>query len=288
MGFVRIGFMEKHPVALITGCSTGIGFETSLLLAQEGYRVFATLRDLKKSGLLRQAAANLPIEILSLDVDKPASVKKAVSFILKKTGRIDLLVNNAGWGAFGATEEFTDGEILAQYETNVFGLLRVTRAVLPVMRAQGAGRIINIGSLAGKMTFAGISLYCSTKYAVEAVTESLRLEVRPFNIQVALVEPGVIETRFKTNRRKAQIFLQGKSAYQSVMNQVFTWSNQRAEGAPGPEKVAGTILKALRARRMAIRYSVGFDAVWYPVAKWFLPDFFYDRLMRWMYARFSK
>jgi len=280
--------MDKHPVALITGCSTGIGLETSLLLARQGYRVFATMRDLKKSGPLRQAATGLSLEILPLDVDKPASVKKAVSTVLKKTGSIDVLINNAGWGAFGPTEEFTDQEIHAQFETNLFGLLRVTRAVLPVLRAQKSGRIINIGSVAGKMTFAGIGLYCATKYAVEAVSESLRLEVRPFNLQVALVEPGVIETRFKDNRRKAQVFSQGKSAYQPVMEKVFAWSNQRAKGAPRPEKVAGVILKALGARRMALRYSIGFDAVWYPVAKWFMPDFVYERVMRRMYERFTK
>jgi NAD(P)-dependent dehydrogenase (short-subunit alcohol dehydrogenase family) len=246
------------------------------------------MRNLKKSGPLRQATQGLSLEILQLDVDKTASVKKAVSAVLKKAGAIDILVNNAGWGAFGPTEEFTDPEIQAQFETNLFGLLRVTRAVLPVLRAQKSGRIINVGSVAGKMTFAGIGLYCATKYAVEAVTESLRLEVRPFNIQVALLEPGVIETRFKDNRHKAWFFSQGKSAYQPVMEKVFAWSNQRAKGAPGPEKVAGIVLKALGARRMAIRYSIGFDAVWYPVAKWFMPDFLYELVMRLMYKRFLK
>ncbi len=129
--------MESRPVALVTGCSTGIGFETTILLARRGYRVFATLRDLKKAGPLKAACAGLPVEILPMDVDRAPSVKKAVAAIVKKTGRIDALVNNAGWGAFGALEEFSDEEIRAQYETNVFGLLRVTRAVLPLaMRAQ--------------------------------------------------------------------------------------------------------------------------------------------------------
>ncbi|HTC20162.1 MAG TPA: SDR family NAD(P)-dependent oxidoreductase, partial [bacterium] len=157
--------MESRRVALVTGCSTGIGFETALLLGRRGYRVFATLRDLKKAGPLKQASAGLPVEILQLDVDNALSVKRAVAAALKKSGRIDTLVNNAGWGAFGAMEEFFDEEIHAQYNTNVFGLLRVTRAVLPILRAQKSGRIVHIGSLAGKMTFAGIGLYCSTKYA---------------------------------------------------------------------------------------------------------------------------
>lgn len=280
--------MENKKTALITGCSTGIGFDTALLLARQGFWVFATMRDLKKAGPLRQAARGLTLEILPLDVDKPASVQKAAASLLKKTGRIDVLVNNAGWGAFGALEEFSDEEIRAQYETNVFGLMRVTRAVLPAMRAQKSGRIIHIGSLAGKMTFAGIGLYCSTKYAVEAITESLRLEVRPFNIQVSVVEPGQINTRFKANRHKAKTFIKKGSAYQDVMNQVLNYGNQQSAKAPGPENVAGTILKALQAHRMAVRYPAGFDAEWFPVIRWFLPDVVYDLLLRWMYRRFQR
>jgi NAD(P)-dependent dehydrogenase (short-subunit alcohol dehydrogenase family) len=196
--------MEERPVALITGCSTGIGYETALLLAREGYRVFAGLRDLKRSGPLRKAAAGLPLEILRLDVDRPGSVKKAVAEVLRRAGTIDLLVNNAGWGAFGALEEFTDEEIQAQFETNVFGSMRVTREVLPSMRARRSGRVLHIGSLAGKMTFAGIALYCSTKHAVEALTEGLRTELRPFGVEVAVIEPGNIKTPFKANRRKVE------------------------------------------------------------------------------------
>ncbi len=280
--------MENRKVALITGCSTGIGLETALLLAREGYRVFATLRNLQKSGLLKKFSAGLPLEILPMDVDKAVSVKKAVAAVKKKAGRIDVLVNNAGFGAFGALEEFTDKEILAQYQTNVFGLLRVTREVLPVMRRQGSGRILHIGSLAGKMTFAGIGLYCSSKYAVEAVTESLRLETRPFNIEVAVVEPGTIRTPFKENRRKAFSFLQGKSTYQKVLEGILYFGNHPPDSAPGPERVAGTVWKALRDRRMAIRYPVGRDAVWLPFLRWFMPDALYDFVLKLRYTGFQK
>jgi len=279
--------MESRPVALITGCSTGIGFETALVLARRGHHVFATMRDLKKAGPLRQAAAGLHLEILSLDVDKPASVQKAVSTLLKKVGRIDLLINNAGWGAFGGLDEFSDEEIKAQYETNVFGLMRVTRAVLPTMRAQRSGRILHIGSLAGKMTFAGIGLYCSSKHAVEALTEGLRLELRPFNIQVAVVEPGSIKTPFKENRRKSKIFLEGKSVHQKALEKIEALGNERTL-APEPFKVAQVIEKALRADRLAARYPVGLDAVWFPFIRWFLPDFFYDLILRVMYWRFNR
>jgi NAD(P)-dependent dehydrogenase (short-subunit alcohol dehydrogenase family) len=279
--------MEKRKTALITGCSTGIGFETVLLLARRGYRVFAAMRDMRKAAPLKNAAEGLPVELIPLDVDKPVQVQKAVSFILKKTGRIDTLVNNAGWGAFGAIEEFTDEEIRAQYETNVFGLLRVTRAVLPAMRTQGSGRILHIGSLAGKMTFAGIGLYCSTKFAVEAITESLRLEVRPFNIQVAVVEPGSIKTHFKANRRKAHVFDQGRSNYQKALEAIMGQANQSSPHAPGPEKVAAVVAKALQAHRMDTRYPVGLDSVWLPFIRWFMPDFLYDLVLKIRYDRFK-
>ena len=279
--------MEDLPIVLITGCSTGIGFETALLLARKGYRVFATLRNTKKAAPLREAGKGQPLEILYLDVDKPASVKAAVSAVLKKAGRIDVLVNNAGWGAFGALEEFSDEEVRAQYETNVFGLLRVTREVLPAMRRQKYGRIIHIGSLAGKMTFAGIGLYCSSKHAVEAVTESLRLEVRPFNIEAAVVEPGTIRTPFKVNRRKARLFEEGKSAYQKTLENILTFGNHPSAAAPGPDKVAAVVLKALQARRMAIRYPVGRDAVWFPFLRWFMPDALFDWVLRIRYDRFQ-
>ena len=280
--------MEDRPVVLITGCSTGIGFETALLLARNGYRIFATLRNLKKAGSLREAGKGLPLEVLPLDVDRPASVKKAVATVLKKAGRLDVLVNNAGWGAFGAMEEFSDAETRAQYETNVFGLLRVTREVLPAMRRQQSGRIVNIGSLAGKMTFAGIGLYCSSKYAVEAITESLRLEIRPFNIEAAVVEPGTIRTPFKVNRRKARVFQEGKSAYQEVLENILYFGNNPSSTAPGPEKVAAVVLKALQARRMAIRYPVGRDAVGFPFLRWFMPDFLFDWVLSLRYRGFLK
>jgi NAD(P)-dependent dehydrogenase (short-subunit alcohol dehydrogenase family) len=280
--------MEKRPVALVTGCSTGIGLETALLLAQKGFRVFAALRNLKKAGPLRQRAEGLSLEILPMDVDQLKSVNRAVASLLQKTGRIDLLVNNAGWGAFGALEEFTDGEILAQYETNVFGLMRVTRAVLPAMRARKSGRIIHIGSLAGKMTFAGIGLYCSSKYAVEALTEGMRTELRPFNIETAVVEPGSIKTPFKVNRRKAAVFLRGKSLYQEVLRNIREYGDSTSRLTPGPRSVARVVLRAAKARRMAVRYSVGLDAVFSPVLRWGLPAFAFDWVMRRAYGKFLK
>ena len=272
--------MQPSQTVLITGCSTGIGYWTSLLLARNDYRVFATMRNIKKADSLREAARDLSIEILPLDVDKPASVHKAVSTVLRKAGRIDALVNNAGWGAFGAFEEFTEKEIRDQYETNVFGLARVTNAVLPAMRAQRQGRIVNIGSLAGKMTFPGIGLYCSSKHAVEAFTEVLRLETRPFGIQATVVEPGNMRTRFNDNRRKARTFEKGESAYQGVLEKVLAFGQKRAAQSPRPEKVALTVLRALKSATMAVRYPVGMDSRFFPIVRWCLPDFVYDNLVR--------
>ncbi len=279
--------MEKRSVALITGCSTGIGFEASLALARSGYRVFATLRNYKKAGALREASKGLPVEILSLDVDKPLVAKKTVSTIIRKAGRIDVLINNAGWGSFGALEEFTDEEIKAQYETNVFGLMRMTQAVLPVMRAQKGGRILHIGSLAGRMTFGGTGLYCSSKYAVEAFTEAMRTEVRPFNIEVTVIEPGSTNTAFKNNRHLSDKFLKGRSEYQGVLEKILAHGNHQSQKAPGAGQVVDAILKALDSRRMAVRYTAGFDAAWYPVIRWFLPDTFYDWILKCLYRRFA-
>jgi len=279
--------MASHSVALITGCSSGIGREAALRLARRGTTVFATMRDLKKDGPLREAARGLPVQILALDLDQSASVRRAVAQVKAKAGRIDLLVNNAGYGAFGAFEDFTDAEILAQYQTNVFGLMRVTREVLPLMRAQRSGRILHIGSLAGRMTFAGIGLYCSSKYAVEALTEALRLETAPFGIQVAVVEPGSRNTSFKANRQKAGLFEKNQSAYQAVLQKILDFGNHQSARAPGAKAVVDAIEKAADAKVMKARYPVGLDAKLYPLIRWFLPDGFYDLLLRRLYARFQ-
>ncbi|HET9870914.1 MAG TPA: SDR family oxidoreductase, partial [bacterium] len=250
----------NRPVMLITGCSSGIGFEAALRFARKGYRVFATLRRPAQAGPLRRAARGLPLEILPLDVDRPASVARALARVRRGAGRLDVLLNNAGFGAFGAFEDFTDQEALAQYQTNVLGLMRVTRAALPLMRAQGGGRILNLGSLAGRMTFAGIGLYCSSKHAVEALTEALRLELRPFGIEAAVVEPGSHQTAFKDNRRKNAAFRRGTSPYQHPLEKILEFGDHRSSQAPGAEAVVDAIEKALADRTLRARYPVGRDA----------------------------
>ncbi len=272
--------MRSVPVALITGCSTGIGYEAALRLARKGFVVFATMRDLTKAGPLKRDAQGLDLRFLQLDVDKPASARRAVAKVIAQAGQIDLLINNAGYGAFGALEDFTDAEIKAQYQTNVLGLTRVTREVLPFMRARRLGRIIHIGSLAGKMTFAGIGLYCSSKHAVEAVTESLRMETRPFGVQVAVVEPGSMNTAFKANRRKNGVFQKGKSAYQGSLQKILDFGNEQSARAPGASQVVDVLEKAIGDKVMKTRYPVGFDAFVYPLIRWGMPEVLWDHLMR--------
>lgn len=181
---------------LVTGTSTGIGFATAVSLMRAGHDVFATMRNPAKSPELLALAAReaLPIAVIPLDVDRDESVAAGVAHVLKARGRIDVLVNNAGVGQLGSVE----GTPLAQFrqvmETNYFGALRCTQAVLPGMRERKSGRIINVTSVAGRLAAAGQSAYAASKFALEAASESLAAEVKPFNIRVNVVEPGVIET----------------------------------------------------------------------------------------------
>ncbi|HET7390411.1 MAG TPA: SDR family oxidoreductase [Nitrososphaeraceae archaeon] len=191
--------MKAEKVAVVTGTSTGIGYETSLILARNGFLTYATMRNLDKSENIKLIATKeeLPIHVKQLDVTNDASVKNAVQTILSETGRIDVLVNNAGYVLSGAFEDLAMDEIKAQYETNVFGLIRTTQAVLPTMRNQKTGIIVNISSAAGRFGYPSGSAYVSTKFAVEGLSESMSYELEPFGIKVVVVEPGVIRTNIQ-------------------------------------------------------------------------------------------
>src|SRR5918911_3515936 len=190
--------MTSQEVALVTGSSSGIGHETSLLLARNGFQTFATMRDTDKGKEISEIAARekLPVKIVQLDVTDDTSVKSAIEKIMSEAERIDVLVNNAGYGLGGAFEDSSMTEIKAQYETNVFGLVRVTQAVLPGMRKQRSGTIVNISSGAGRVGYPGGSIYVSSKFAIEGLSESIAFELEPFGIRVILIEPGVIRTNF--------------------------------------------------------------------------------------------
>jgi NADP-dependent 3-hydroxy acid dehydrogenase YdfG len=174
--------MKARNVAVVTGSSTGIGYETSIILARNGFHTYATMRDLNKSENIKSLASkeNLPIHIKQLDVTDDASINNAMQSISAEAGRIDVLVNNAGYVLSGALEDLAiEEEIKAQYETNLFGLIRTTQAVLPIMRKQKSGIIVNINSAAGRFGYPGGSAYVSTKFAVEGLSESMSYELEP-------------------------------------------------------------------------------------------------------------
>ena len=188
--------MEK--VALVTGSSSGIGFETSLALARNGFHTFATMRNLGKDEKIKQIIEkeDLSIEILELDVDNEESVNQAIKTISEKKGRIDVLVNNAGYGMWGTVEDVSLDEFKQQFETNFFSIIRLIQKVAPIMRKQSSGNIVNISSVAGRIGFPVSPAYISSKFALEGLSESLRFELMPFGINVIIIEPGVIKTNF--------------------------------------------------------------------------------------------
>jgi len=193
--------MEKQSIAVVTGSSTGIGFETSLLLARNGFYTYATMRDTFKSDKIEKIAykENLPLEVLSMDVDNDDSVRNAIQKIIDKKKKIDILVNNAGYGLFGALEDISIEEIKKQFETNLFGAIRAIKEVLPTMREQKNGILINVTSIAGIVGVPAECIYVSTKFALEGLSESISYELQPYGIKVILIEPGVINTNFVPN-----------------------------------------------------------------------------------------
>ena len=221
-------------IILITGCSTGIGLQTAVDLAAEGHQVYASMRDTAGGGAeLRERAAQLGdneknIHICTMDVCDQRSVDECVEKLLAETGRIDVLVNNAGIGPVGPLEEASDESIRNVFETNVFGAIRAARAVLPAMRRQGSGHIVNISSVAGKVAVGGMGLYCASKFALEAISESLAQEVKPFGIKVAIVEPGFILTPILTKIIQ-NLEPQTDSAYPFIVDRIrylFTMAQQ--------------------------------------------------------------
>jgi short-subunit dehydrogenase len=194
--------MSVQGVALVTGSSSGIGFETSLTLARNGFHTFATMRKLEDGS--RQITdisknENLPLQVIQLDVNNDKSVIDAINRIVKKKDRIDVVVNNAGYALGGALEETSMDEIKAQFETNFFGAIRVMQAVIPIMRKQRRGKIVNITSTAGRISIPQYSIYNGTKFALEGLSESIQYELEPFGIKIILIEPGAVGSNFWRN-----------------------------------------------------------------------------------------
>jgi NAD(P)-dependent dehydrogenase (short-subunit alcohol dehydrogenase family) len=265
-------------VILVTGCSTGIGRATALEAAARGHRVFATARRAESvADLAAKGIGTLP-----LDVTNPASIGEAVRQVLRSADRIDALVNNAGYGQYGAIEDVSLEEWRAQFEVNVFGTIAVLRAVLPAMRAARGGTVVNVSSVAGRVAIPFAGPYSASKHALEAISDALRVEVSPWGIRVVLVEPGPISTRFGDRAREATARILGvPGPYSGFYEGAERASNREFQmGKRGPEAVARVILDAIEAKRPKTRYRVA------PLARFLIPlkalasDRFLDRRMK--------
>jgi NAD(P)-dependent dehydrogenase (short-subunit alcohol dehydrogenase family) len=253
--------MNDQKVAVITGSSSGIGLESALILARNGYTTYATMRSLDKDTSIKAVVQNegLPVRVVQLDVIDDNSVKNAVDHIVSEAGRIDILVNNAAYGLVGALEDLSMEEIKSQYETNLFGLIRVIQAVLPTMRKQRSGRVINISSGAGIFGYAGGSAYVSTKFAVEGLSESIAYELEPFGIKVILIEPGFIKTNFANAVVIAKKAQDSASPYSGLMQKMRASTTELAKNASDAELVANIILEAASNPNPRLRYLAGKD-----------------------------
>ena len=256
--------MDK--VAIVTGSSSGIGFETALALAREGYHTYATMRDVKKSSKILDIAKkeNLKIEVLELDVNNESTIKKAVEKILNEKKRIDVLVNNAGYFLVGCLEDLSIKDLKEQFETNFFGMVRAIQAVLPTMRSQKSGIIVNISSVAGRIGFPVTPGYISSKFAVEGLSESMRYELSPFGIKTVIIEPGVIKTNIFTNLKN---YTKSNPVYKDMTEKVMNGLTMMSEMGTPPQEVAKTIIKAVSSENPLPRYPVGNDAMMFLEAK---------------------
>jgi NAD(P)-dependent dehydrogenase (short-subunit alcohol dehydrogenase family) len=268
--------MQGEKVALVTGSSSGIGFETSLMLARAGFNTYASMRNLEKSKNITEIAKKekLPLQVVQLDVNNDGSVKDAIVKIIKTDQRIDVLINNAGYGLFGSVEDTSIEEIKAQFETNFFGVVRVTQQVLPLMRRQNSGTIVNVSSVGGRIGLPALSAYHSTKFALEGLSESIAFELEPFGIRVIIIEPGVIRTNILNSSSSAKKALDPKSPYFSLsqnLNDNFK-SMMESESSSSPEEVAKVILQAVTSENPRLRYSVGDDAANLIHARENMPD----------------
>ena len=254
---------KAMAVILITGCSSGFGQLAALEFARKGDTVYASMRNTAKAGPLEQArdGDKLSIHVVQLDVTDGDSVSKAVKQVIDAEGRIDVLVNNAGIGANGPIEETDVDEAKEIFETNFFGALRVTQTVLPQMREQKSGTIVNVSSLAGRVAPPFDGIYAASKYALEAASEALYYEVHPFGIRVLLIEPGGFETNIGDNRRIPRRFTEGSpyvelhQRFEQAMTRLPT-GGERAD----PQVVAEAIYQAVHDDEPKLRYLVGKDA----------------------------
>ena len=268
-------------VALVTGCSSGIGLETAVALAREGHFTFATMRNLKKVEALEKIVKdeNLPISILELDVDDKESMDNAIEKIIEQKGRIDTLVNNAGWGMWGTVEDVSIDEFKEQFETNFFSIVRMIQKIAPIMRKQKSGSIVNVSSVAGRIGFPVSPAYISSKFALEGLSECLRFELSPFGINVITIEPGVIKTNFFDSMKMAKRS-DSNSVYNDITSKVISGVKMMAEMGTEPKEVANAILKSINDKNPLPRYIVGNDAMMFLEAKKMKTDIEFENYIK--------
>ncbi|HWI64869.1 MAG TPA: SDR family oxidoreductase [Symbiobacteriaceae bacterium] len=274
----------KEKIVLITGCSTGIGRATAKMLAEAGYKVVATARRVESlEGLA--VARKLP-----LDVEQTESVAHAIDTVIAEFGQIDVLINNAGYGQFGALEEVSDELLHRVFEVNVHGPMRLVRAVAPHMRRRGEGAIINLSSVAGRIAIPMMGAYCGTKFAVEAMSDALRGELGLFGIHVVLIEPGAIRTEFEnTVKTHANtIMTRSESPYSALYNAAQRMLSGSNRTAPGPEAVARVIQTAIESSRPRARYQVPFSSKLAVRGAALVPDRLFDWMLRQAMARMAR
>jgi NAD(P)-dependent dehydrogenase (short-subunit alcohol dehydrogenase family) len=255
---------QEQKVAVVTGSSSGIGLETSLTLARNGFYTYATMRKLEeaKSRALIQTAKNekLPLQVTELDVDNDKSVTNAIDTIIEERKRIDVLVNNAGYALGGALEETSMDEIKSQFETNFFGSVRTMQAVLPIMRKQKTGKIVNLTSVLGRIAIPLSSPYHASKFAFEGLSESIQYELEPFGIKIILIEPGAVGSNFWKNIKIAKSSSNTNSPYAQLTSQTIKAFNGLQQNAMNISEVTKTILDAVTSDDPQLRYLVGKDA----------------------------
>ena len=275
--------MKNNKVILLTGASSGIGYDTAVALAQQGHKVYAAARRVERMEPLRQYG----IVPLKMDVTDEASMKEGVKTLLDAEGRIDVLINNAGYGYFGAVENVPMDDARNQLEVNVFGLARLCQLVLPTMRAQHSGRIINTASVAGRAVFYYGGWYHVSKYAVESLSDAMRMELKPFGIDVVIIEPGAIKTNWGiiaadhlTESSKGTAYEQTGTMMANNLRNMYL-SNTISD----PAVVRKAIVRAVNARRPCTRYRIGRMANAIVFFHWLLPTRWWDAFLRLMGKR---
>jgi NAD(P)-dependent dehydrogenase (short-subunit alcohol dehydrogenase family) len=269
---------KPRPVVLITGASSGIGHATALALAARGWIVYGAARRVDRMQELEAAGC----QVIAMDVTDDASLRAGVDRVIREQRRVDVLVNNAGYGSYGALEDVPIDEARRQFEVNVFGLARLSQLVIPTMRALGRGRIINVSSIGGRIYEPIGSWYHATKFAVEGLSDSLRIELAPHGIDVVIIQPGPIRTEWNTISRRSAEEYSGAGPY-AAQARALVRNYERVDDSPAsgtPEDVAATIVRAATARRPKTRYATPASAKIVVAARRLLPDRIMDLILR--------